>query len=251
MRLTSLIDDFLKRGAELFVLSSDIFEITLRIIAAAFFGGLIGLERDIHGRAAGLRTHLLVSVGAALFTIISLYIASNAPESLPDFANVSDPGRIAAQIVTGIGFLGAGAIIKEGFTVRGLTTAASLWIVAAIGMAVGAGFYLIALLTTVVALIALVVLNYFEKFFSKNLYRTLSIVCAADTDISKIIRNVRELDINILFFEFNRDYENNTTTVDIALKLFLKQISEQFIDQIIAHFEKSEIPLKSITWKQD
>ena len=102
--------------------------------------GAIGLERELRDRAAGLRTHMLVGVGAALFTIVSAYGWSDFEFSARSGV-VFDPTRIAAQIVTGIGFLGAGAIIRQGLTVRGLTTAASLWIVAAIGMAAGAGFY--------------------------------------------------------------------------------------------------------------
>jgi len=107
-------------------------EVLLRIFVAAALGGAIGLERELRERQAGLRTHLVVSVGAALFTLVSAYGFSG-------FGSRVDPTRIAAQIVTGIGFLGAGAIIRQGLSVRGLTTAASLWLVAAIGMAAGAG----------------------------------------------------------------------------------------------------------------
>jgi putative Mg2+ transporter-C (MgtC) family protein len=104
-----------------------------RLAIAAGLGAAVGIEREIREREAGIRTHLLVALGACLFTIIGAY-------GFSDFSGV-DPTRIAAQVVTGIGFLGAGAIIREGISVRGLTTAASLWIVAAIGMAAGAGYY--------------------------------------------------------------------------------------------------------------
>jgi putative Mg2+ transporter-C (MgtC) family protein len=123
-------------------------EALLRLFVAAVLGGAIGLERELRERQAGLRTHLVVSVGSALFTLVSAYGFHN-------FDGKVDPTRIAAQIVSGIGFLGAGAIIRQGLSVRGLTTAASLWLVAAIGMAAGAGYWDGALIATLGALLTL------------------------------------------------------------------------------------------------
>ena len=123
-------------------------EVLLRLFVAAALGGAIGLERELRERQAGLRTHLVVSVGSALFTLVSAYGFSS-------FDGKVDPTRIAAQIVSGIGFLGAGAIIRQGLSVRGLTTAASLWLVAAIGMAAGAGYWDGALIATLGSLLAL------------------------------------------------------------------------------------------------
>jgi putative Mg2+ transporter-C (MgtC) family protein len=120
--------------------------ILLRLTVAAALGGAIGLERELRERQAGLRTHLVVCVGSALFTLVSAY-AFTSPRV--------DPTRIAAQIVSGIGFLGAGAIIRQGLSVRGLTTAATLWLVAAIGMASGAGYYDAAIIATLGALLTL------------------------------------------------------------------------------------------------
>ena len=126
----------------------------LRLSVAAVLGGAIGMERELRERQAGLRTHLVVSVGSALFTIVSAY---GFREFLVHGGSVvrADPTRIAAQIVSGIGFLGAGAIIRQGLSVRGLTTAATLWLVAAIGMASGAGYYDGALIATLGALVTL------------------------------------------------------------------------------------------------
>jgi putative Mg2+ transporter-C (MgtC) family protein len=118
----------------------------LRLLVAAILGALVGLEREIHQHPAGMRTHLLVSLGSAGFTVLSI-AAFTAPGA--------DPARIAAQIVSGIGFLGAGAILKEGATIRGLTTAASLWAVAAVGMAAGAGAWVVAITVTAIAMISL------------------------------------------------------------------------------------------------
>jgi putative Mg2+ transporter-C (MgtC) family protein len=129
-------------------------EALVRLALAAALGAAVGLERELREREAGLRTHLLVSLGSALFTIASAY-------GFRDFlveggALVrTDPTRIAAQIVTGIGFLGAGAIIRQGLSVRGLTTAATLWVVAAIGLTAGAGYYSAAVITTALVLISL------------------------------------------------------------------------------------------------
>jgi putative Mg2+ transporter-C (MgtC) family protein len=129
-------------------------EVLLRLALAAALGAAVGVEREIREREAGFRTHLLVALGSALFTIVSAY---GFHAFLNSGASVvrADPTRIAAQIVTGIGFLGAGAIIRQGLSVRGLTTAATLWVVAAIGMAVGAGYYSGALITTAIVLLAL------------------------------------------------------------------------------------------------
>ena len=132
----------------------------LRVVAAAALGGVIGLERELDEKAAGLRTHMLVSVGSALFTLVGAY----GFREFFDSGTVSfDPSRVAAQIVTGIGFLGAGVIFRQGFTVRGLTTAASLWLVAAIGMAAGAGFWKGAVIATAAAVISLRPLEWLKE----------------------------------------------------------------------------------------
>ncbi len=132
----------------------DTWDLLVRLAVAAALGGVIGFERELREREAGLRTHILVCVGSALFTVVSAYGFTNF--LVGGGATVrADPTRIAAQIVTGIGFLGAGAIIRQGLSVRGLTTAATLWMVAAIGMASGAGYYSAALVATIVTLLSL------------------------------------------------------------------------------------------------
>ena len=121
-------------------------DLALRLLVAGILGAAVGLEREIHGHPAGMRTHLLVSAGAAAFTVLSIYAFPAAG---------ADPARVAAQIVTGVGFLGAGSILKEGATIRGLTTAASLWAVAAVGMAAGAGAWSVAVVLTLIAVVSL------------------------------------------------------------------------------------------------
>lgn len=133
-----------------------------RLILAIILGGLIGFEREVKRRSAGLRTHVLVSLGSCLIMLTSLYVF----DIYKDIATL-DPARIAAGIITGIGFLGAGAIIRSGEAVKGLTTAASLWLVAGIGMGIGCGFYLASLITAVLAIAVLFFLGQLEKVISK------------------------------------------------------------------------------------
>jgi len=129
-------------------------DLSLRLIVAAALGLAVGFEREIHGHPAGLRTHMLVAVGSALFTVMSAYAFGAT-----DPGSTIDPTRIAAQIVSGIGFLGAGAILKDGIVIRGLTTAASLWATSAVGMAAGAGEHIIAGVATAVILVSLWPIN--------------------------------------------------------------------------------------------
>ena len=136
-------------------------EILLRILLGTGLGAAIGLERDLHGRPAGLRTHTIVALASATFMVVSTRFASYQHYVPGDLVEV-DASRIAASVVSGIGFLGAGAILRTGITVRGLTTAASLWLVAALGMTAGAGMYVVAVFVTVLGLLALTLLRRFE-----------------------------------------------------------------------------------------
>ncbi|MCR4433280.1 MAG: MgtC/SapB family protein [bacterium] len=141
-------------------------EILLRLFLATLAGGIVGLEREITGKPAGLRTMILVSLGSGLFMILSI-------TAFP--SGSSDLGRIAAGVVTGIGFLGAGAIFREGVTIRGLTTAATIWVTCGLGLAIGAGLYLEALFGLIFAIIALVALHPVEESVPKQKLYRLSI----------------------------------------------------------------------------
>ncbi|MEX2355904.1 MAG: MgtC/SapB family protein [Thermaerobacterales bacterium] len=136
----------------------DLQDIIFRLLAAVALSGAIGWERESHQRPAGLRTHMLVGVGAGLLMILSqeIYLTFR-------YETMVDPGRIAAQVVSGIGFLGAGTILREGASIRGLTTAASLWVVAAIGLAAGAAAYTAAVATTLIVLVTLIFLRSIER----------------------------------------------------------------------------------------
>lgn len=144
----------------------------LRLVVAAILGGIVGIERGSGDRPAGLRTHILVCVGSTLFMLVSLYGFDDVNPLLThveeDIGQRRDSARIAAQVVSGIGFLGAGTILHEGLTIRGLTTAASLWMVSAIGLAVGSGMYFLSGVATLLTMITLVSLHTWEKRYAVN-----------------------------------------------------------------------------------
>lgn len=165
-------------------------EVLLRIGAAAAFGGIVGIEREYNDQPAGFRTHILVSLGAALFTLTGAY----APLLLAGEQAVRfDPTRVAAQVVTGIGFLGAGAILRTGVNVRGLTTAASIWVTAAIGTAAALGYWEAATATTVLTLLSLLALKPLERALlartKRALYRIVVDV-GPEGDVSQVVRAV-------------------------------------------------------------
>jgi len=139
--------------------SAEFRQVAVRLLLAIVFGALIGLEREFHGKPAGLRTNILICLGAAIFTILSAKIAAGATGS--------DPSRIVAQIVTGVGFIGAGAIMRSGDGVLGITTAAVIWLVSSIGVACGAGFYMLAAMATLFAIISLLLLHPVDIFVRK------------------------------------------------------------------------------------
>lgn len=162
-------------------------ESVLRLAVAALFGGLVGLEREVRGRQAGFRTYILVCMGSALVMLVSAQFARQPWPQYPGVNINIDPARIAYGVMTGVGFLGAGTIVHNKGSVRGLTTAAGLWCVAAIGLAVGFGLYLLSGMAMLILLFALWFLDYFEDILPKFRYRTVTIRtkyhpgCVADT----------------------------------------------------------------------
>lgn len=163
-----------------------------RLLLAAFLSGLVGIEREVHGRAAGFRTHLLVGVATCLMMIVSEYFFDKYGGVSSNFAVRLDPARIAAQIVVGIGFLGAGVIIKSGPMVRGLTTSACLWMVAGVGMAVGTGLYAPAVMVAMIALFNLVFLKQIERLIKKDRFCSLVIYSATCGENQKKIRDIMQ-----------------------------------------------------------
>ena len=184
-------------------------DVLVRLVVAAGLTGAIGLERELRERAAGLRTHMLVGIGAALYGWTDF-----------EFSNASgvvfDPTRIAAQIVTGIGFLGAGAIIRQGITVRGLTTAASLWIVAAIGMAAGAGYYSAALIATGIVLVGLGPFRWLEGATTLGRFRRAGRQLEIDLTREHSI-DERRVRVSRVQFEDERDRRRLRVELDLPL----------------------------------
>jgi putative Mg2+ transporter-C (MgtC) family protein len=194
-------------------------EVALRLVAAAALTGAVGLERELRERAAGLRTHMLVGVGSALFTLVSAY-GFNA--FLQSGANVvrADPSRIAAQIVTGIGFLGAGAIIRQGFSIRGLTTAAGLWVAAAIGMAVGAGYWPAALVGTGVVLVGLGPLRMAEGWVLARRRReagSLEIDLRPDQPLAPVLSVLEEKRARVRRIELEEEEEGRELRIEVRM----------------------------------
>jgi putative Mg2+ transporter-C (MgtC) family protein len=164
-------------------LAQEYFEIAFRLVAALFAGGLIGLERSHRGRPAGFRTHALVCLASSLLMLVTVYEPHWMPRAT-GAALVLDPTRMAQGIMTGIGFLGAGAIIKEGFSVRGLTTAASIWVTAAAGILTGIGFYFAAALGTVLVLGTLSLFRWVEARLPTETYASFMVRFKRDAPIS-------------------------------------------------------------------
>jgi putative Mg2+ transporter-C (MgtC) family protein len=207
-------------------------EILLRVVLAAALGGAIGFERELREREAGLRTHLLVSVGAALFTMVSAYAWTDWRFST-EAGLVFDPTRIAAQVVTGIGFLGAGAIIRQGFSVRGLTTAATLWVVAAIGMATGAGYYPAAVITTVLVIVSLwplrIVAHRLSERFRPEEGRLAVELGAGATTVS-VLEAVEQAGAQVSALEF--EDEGDRRRVDVRVRLRTGRSAAELIDAL-------------------
>ena len=216
-------------------------EIILRLALAAFFGGLVGLERERKDWAAGLRTHMLVCVGASLTMLVSGY---GFADILGTKNIVLDPSRIAAQVISGIGFIGAGTILflREGI-VRGLTTASGLWTVAAIGLATGGGMYFAALIATLLAIIILWILQPLEKKFSSRFrQKVLDIIVEQDHSadlIGKIFQNDSWEVSNCLA-------EKSGNELIVSLKF--KKVDKVGLTEMISYLQSQE-GVKKVSWK--
>lgn len=201
-------------------------ELILRLALAALLGAVIGLEREWRDRTAGLRTHMLVCLGSAVFTIVSAYGFQEWYDAMPADQRTSvasDPTRIAAQIVTGIGFLGAGAIFRSDDGIRGLTTAASLWMMAAIGLATGAGYYELAVASTVLMLIVLVSLRQVSgriKAMNRGDDVPLEVIVAGPVAIGAVFDVIAHVDGSVSNFTasvLRRDKPSRRLTFDLSL----------------------------------
>jgi putative Mg2+ transporter-C (MgtC) family protein len=195
-------------------------EAFVELLLAAFAGGMVGLEREVRGRQAGFRTNILVAVGSALVMIVSNRIAFHDwPHSPEPYVNINiDPARIAYGVMTGVGFLGAGVIVHYRGSVRGLTTAASIWCVAGLGLASGLGLYLLAVFAALLVVVALWLLDHFEEMLPKAHYRTVVVRrpwvegCVGDT-----VRRLSEANMHVADVSYRRS--DDMVTVDINARV--------------------------------
>ena len=188
----------------------------VRLALAAFCGAVVGLEREVRGRQAGFRTNLLVCLGCAIVMVVSIQVAHLEWNQRPDREIQIDPARIAYGVMAGIGFLGAGAIIKQGSEVRGLTTAAAIWCVAAIGLAAGLGLYLFCILATVLVLVALGLLSAVERLLPRVHFRGVTLRGPwKENCVTEAVHAAREAGYQVDDWDFERS--NDLRTVDITL----------------------------------
>ncbi len=193
-------------------------ETIFRLVMAAALGACVGLEREFHGRPAGLRTYLILSLGSCLIMVVSEYLAVHFHGKFPGLPMQFDPGRIAAQAVTGIGFLGAGVILRYKDTVRGLTTAACVWTVCAVGLAVGGGFYLIGIVVTALTLLSLLGLKALESRMRKDWYQEMEVV---SDNVPGLLRRIQEIlathNFRIMNSGLKRDLSKKEMTASFSL----------------------------------
>ena len=196
-------------------------EYSLRLVLTLLVGGAIGLERERSNQAAGLRTHILISLGACSLMILSSSMAQNGGGDGLIAVRGGDPGRIAAQVVSGIGFIGAGTIMRFGGSVRGLTTAASIWIVAALGLVIGGGLYVIAGVATVIVLFTLTILNRFERrMFPDRAYKVLEInVRGTRITTDAVLPILRKHRIHVSNIDVAQALEKQTVKMKFLIKI--------------------------------
>ena len=191
--------------------------VAVRLLFSIVAGFMIGFERERHFQPAGLRTHMVLALGACSIMIVSIYIPAIFLDTHPN----SDPGRIAAQVISGIGFLGAGAIFRFGFDVRGVTTAATIWTTSGIGIAFGAGFYILGSFGTILLIVILQVFDKIEtRLIEKRKLRVLRIsFCSDKLEINEIIKTIERFDIDIRRVSITEDVEKKITEIVIDARM--------------------------------
>lgn len=194
-------------------------ELLVRLLLGGVLGAIIGYERDLHGRPAGLRTHALVGLASSTFMVVStmfVYFQGYGPNDLVGV----DASRIAASVVSGIGFLAGGAILRTGITVQGLTTAAGLWLVAAIGLAAGGGMYLVSAVATIAGVVTLTVLRRFEDKTNDPVHSKLSLGLDDDSTVLKSATDaLAKLNVTLSHVSYERDVTTAKRTFEATLSL--------------------------------
>ncbi len=208
----------------------------LRLILACVLGGMIGLERDLHGRNAGIRTNMLVCVGATLFTIVSISVRG------------ADPSRIAAQIVCGIGFLGAGAILKDGFNIRGLTTAAYMWFIAAVGISCGLGQWVLSSVGAIGVLGLTISVKCMERMLPRRLSMHIKMECASEEVFHTVQQYLKDFIKSPKLYSLDVKYNVATGNYTLAFWLDMDYKSSQveLCNQILSQMKGISPDLKNI-----
>lgn len=208
----------------------------LRLILACVLGGVVGLERDLHGRNAGIRTNMLVCVGSALFTIVSISVQG------------ADPSRIAAQIVCGIGFLGAGAILKDGFNIRGLTTAAYMWFIAAVGISCGLGQWVLSSVGAIGVLGLTISVKCMERMLPRRLSMHIKMECASEEVFHTVQQYLKDFIKSPKLYSLDVKYNVATGNYTLAFWLDMDYKSSQveLCNQILSQMKGISPDLKNI-----
>jgi putative Mg2+ transporter-C (MgtC) family protein len=200
-----------------------------RLLLVTVLAGVIGFERERHGRAAGFRTHILVGIGSCLVMLTGIYLM----DSLAGRVEI-DPTRMAAQVISGIGFLGAGTILRFRASVLGLTTAASLWAAAGIGVAVGAGFLSGAIVSALVVIIALYGFSRFERAMRKSWYRTLVVETkVSDEGLANIRQVLAEYDVEIRDFDVKKSDRPDRSHIEFSVKLLNREHQDEILQNLL------------------
>ena len=211
------------------------YEILFRLVLAAVLGGVVGLEREVHGRPAGIRTYLLLCMGSALIMVVSefLFLKYEA-KGLSDILR-ADPGRIAAQAITGIGFLGAGVILRYKDSIRGLTTAACVWVACAIGLAIGAGFYLFGSAVTGLTLVSLVGLKILERGLKKDWYKEMTVISHDEAgQLNRIQEIISRHAFEIVNFSLKKDLERKEVRASFLLRARAVRPSREILQEVFS-----------------
>lgn len=223
-------------------------DMIFRIILSMVLGFIIGLEREITNKSAGLRTNILVCVGSCLFTILSLYGFSNALSIYP----MGDPARVAAQILTGIGFIGGGTVLRHGTSIYGLTTAATLWVTASVGMACGCGKFSIAILCAIVSVAILTLIRIFErncipKTQKNNKSMKVSLICA-DEDFPEVMDTVIKLFPEMTeMSKKDAGFEKNQIKISFKVLLCCKNAIDFVVDKFKNNKKIQAISVKELS----
>ncbi len=207
-------------------------EIIIRLLLGALFGGVIGFERQVHGRPAGFRTHILVCIAAVLIMIVSEYyqfLSSNDPS----YVRV-DPGRIAAGALAGVGFIGAGVVLKAGLSIQGLTTAACIWVLSAIGLAVGGGLYLAGAVTFIITIFSLSFLRILERKMPRLTYRYLTITADLNADEGRIQSIIKGKDLSIVNIDYEQCTDSQIMLFHITVSFYRHHLLKALIDDLSA-----------------